>query len=55
MKITEILKGSRPIFSFEFFPPKTEEGTIQLYDALRGSQEVEAWFHLGDLRSRWRN
>lgn len=34
MKITEILKSSRLIFSFEFFPPKTEEGMTQLFETL---------------------
>ncbi len=34
MKITEILKSSRPIFSFEFFPPKTKEGMTQLFETL---------------------
>jgi len=34
MKISEILasaKGNRPVFSFEFFPPKTPEGEESLY------------------------
>jgi methylenetetrahydrofolate reductase (NADPH) len=36
MKITDLfLKSSRPIFSFEFFPPKTDEGMIQLFETLR--------------------
>jgi methylenetetrahydrofolate reductase (NADPH) len=36
MKITELLlKRMGPVFSFEFFPPKTEEGTIQLFETLR--------------------
>jgi len=36
MKITDLfLKSSRPIFSFEFFPPRTEEGMIQLFETLR--------------------
>jgi methylenetetrahydrofolate reductase (NADPH) len=26
MRIAEILEQRRPVFSFEFFPPKTEEG-----------------------------
>src|SRR5436190_15348097 len=26
MRIDEILESRRPVFSFEFFPPKTEEG-----------------------------
>ena len=27
MRIDEILEQRRPVFSFEFFPPKTEEGS----------------------------
>jgi methylenetetrahydrofolate reductase (NADPH) len=35
MKIIDILKENRLIFSFEFFPPKTPEGMIQLYETLK--------------------
>jgi methylenetetrahydrofolate reductase (NADPH) len=35
MRITEIIRGSRPVFSFEFFPPKTEEEMTQLFAALK--------------------
>ena len=36
MKIIDILKGNtRPIFSFEFFPPKSEEGRTELFEALK--------------------
>lgn len=31
MRITEALEGPEPIFSFEFFPPKTPEGLEQLF------------------------
>jgi methylenetetrahydrofolate reductase (NADPH) len=34
MRIDEILEERRPVFSFEFFPPKTEEGQEQLKAAL---------------------
>jgi methylenetetrahydrofolate reductase (NADPH) len=35
VRIDEILSANgRPVFSFEFFPPKTEEGERNLYDAL---------------------
>ena len=30
MRITEILRQGRPVFSFEFFPPKTDEAAEQL-------------------------
>jgi methylenetetrahydrofolate reductase (NADPH) len=41
MKITEILKRNSPIFSFEFFPPKTEEAMAQLYQTLKEIRELE--------------
>src|SRR3954465_7676698 len=35
MRIDEILsRGDEPVFSFEFFPPKTPEGESNLYRAL---------------------
>jgi methylenetetrahydrofolate reductase (NADPH) len=35
MRIDEILGGAgRPVFSFEFFPPKTSEGEVNLHRAL---------------------
>ncbi len=36
MKIIDILtRSTRPIFSFEFFPPKTEEGRTELFETLK--------------------
>jgi methylenetetrahydrofolate reductase (NADPH) len=34
MRIDELLAGSGPVFSFEFFPPRTEQGEQNLYTAL---------------------
>jgi methylenetetrahydrofolate reductase (NADPH) len=34
MRIDELLAGSGPVFSFEFFPPKTDQGEQNLYAAL---------------------
>jgi methylenetetrahydrofolate reductase (NADPH) len=34
MRIDQILEAKRPVFSFEFFPPKTDEGQRSLEDAL---------------------
>ena len=35
MRIDEIIAARRPTFSVEFFPPKTEESTAQLYETAR--------------------
>ena len=36
MKIIDILtRSTQPIFSFEFFPPKTEEGRTELFETLK--------------------
>lgn len=34
MKIRELFKRKEPVFSFEFFPPKTPEGEVQLFRTL---------------------
>ena len=34
MKITEVIEKNRPTFSLEFFPPKTQTETAQLYQTL---------------------
>jgi len=35
MHITDIMRGERPTFSFEFFPPKTPEAAETLYGTIR--------------------
>ena len=35
MKIAEIIASRRPVFSAEFFPPKTDEGRVQLLQTAR--------------------
>ena len=35
MHITEIMRGDSPTFSFEFFPPKTQEAAGTLYQTIR--------------------
>jgi methylenetetrahydrofolate reductase (NADH) len=35
MHITDIIRGSSPTFSFEFFPPKTPEAADLLYQTIR--------------------
>src|ERR671923_1155856 len=34
MRIAEILEQQRPVFSFEFFPPRTDDGQATLEDTL---------------------
>ncbi|MGH2955254.1 MAG: methylenetetrahydrofolate reductase [NAD(P)H] [Solirubrobacterales bacterium] len=34
MRIDELLTRQRPVFSVEFFPPKTPEGVVQLFEAV---------------------
>jgi methylenetetrahydrofolate reductase (NADPH) len=50
MRIDEILEERRPCFSFEFFPPKTEEGMENLFRAAselkRDEPSFEAMMHL---------
>jgi methylenetetrahydrofolate reductase (NADPH) len=44
MRIDELLAGDEPVFSFEFFPPKTEQGEQNLYGALNELQTLEPSF-----------
>jgi methylenetetrahydrofolate reductase (NADPH) len=44
MRIDEILATQRPVFSVEFFPPKTAEATEQLYATARELKELEPDF-----------
>jgi methylenetetrahydrofolate reductase (NADPH) len=42
MRIDEALAGvAEPIFSFEFFPPKTEEGVVSLFETVETLRELE--------------
>ena len=41
MRITEALAGPAPVFSFEFFPPKTPEGLEQLFGAVETLRPLE--------------
>ena len=43
-KISDILSqaaGKRPVFSFEFFPPKNEKGEAQLYSTIESLRELQ--------------
>jgi methylenetetrahydrofolate reductase (NADH) len=44
MRINEILSSETPVFSFEFFPPKTEAGEQNLYAALRDLKALDPSF-----------
>ena len=44
MRIDQILEERRPVFSFEFFPPKTDNGQAGLMDTLRELRELEPGF-----------
>jgi methylenetetrahydrofolate reductase (NADPH) len=44
MRIDEILATTRPVFSVEFFPPKTDEGREQLDETARSTRELSPNF-----------
>ena len=44
MRIDEIIAARRPTLSVEFFPPKTEEATEQLYETARELSKLELDF-----------
>ena len=44
MRIVDRLQQGTPCFSFEFFPPKSEEGVSQLFTALRELVDLEPGF-----------
>jgi methylenetetrahydrofolate reductase (NADPH) len=44
MRIDEILSAGTPVFSFEFFPPKTQAGEQNLYAALNELKPLEPSF-----------
>lgn len=44
-RIDQIIADSpEPVFSFEFFPPKTDEGMVNLYDTVAKLRELEPGF-----------
>ena len=44
MRITERLQKPSPSFSFEFFPPRTQPGLVNLLETLRDLKELEPSF-----------
>jgi len=41
MRVDDLLGKGEPVFSFEFFPPKTEEGLAALFDAVEALKPLE--------------
>jgi methylenetetrahydrofolate reductase (NADPH) len=44
MRIDQLLESSEPVFSFEFFPPRTDQGEQNLYAALAELRALEPSF-----------
>ena len=45
MRLDTVLEGRRqPVFSFEFFPPKTDDGVRQLFETISHLRELEPTF-----------
>jgi len=44
MRIGEIITANRPVFSVEFFPPKTDEGRVQLLETARTLSDLDLDF-----------
>src|SRR6185437_6643551 len=44
MKISELLKSGRPLFSFEFFPPKDDAAAAALKETVRQLQPLKPDF-----------
>ena len=61
MRISDILASKRPIFSFEFFPPKSDEAAAQLEKTIADLRPLEPDFVSvtygagGSTRERTRN
>ena len=44
MRISEVLRSGRPCFSFEFFPPKTDEGARTLFNTIEALRPLDPAF-----------
>lgn len=44
MRIDQIINDRKPVFSFEFYPPKTDEGVENLYKAIAALRELDPAF-----------
>jgi methylenetetrahydrofolate reductase (NADPH) len=41
MRIDDLLDHQRPVFSVEFFPPKTDQGVVQLFETVEALKPLE--------------
>lgn len=44
MRLRQLLTSGRPCFSFEFFPPKTDQGSRALRESIRSLRELQPTF-----------
>src|SRR4051812_8692112 len=44
MRIVDALSGATPVFSFEFFPPKTDQGVDNLFATIAALRDLEPAF-----------
>src|SRR3989442_1462692 len=44
MRIADMYRSGRPVFSFEFFPPRNEEGMHRLHDTILALKTLEPDF-----------
>ncbi|HEV7918708.1 MAG TPA: methylenetetrahydrofolate reductase [NAD(P)H] [Solirubrobacterales bacterium] len=44
MRIDQIISERKPVFSFEFYPPKTDEGVTNLYETVAKLRELDPAF-----------
>jgi methylenetetrahydrofolate reductase (NADPH) len=44
MRISEVLRSGRPCFSFEFFPPKTDDGALTLFNTIEALRPLDPAF-----------
>lgn len=44
MRISEVLRSGRSCFSFEFFPPKTDDGALTLFNTIKALRPLDPAF-----------
>ena len=50
MHIQDIFQARPTTFSFEFFPPKTDKASDELFETIAQLQTLQAIVRFGDLR-----